>query len=235
MNKKNKIIFTIIAILLFLGLAFSPVVNAKKSLNTLPKLTIILNGITDDDCSFEVEVTKDEIDQMNLEVSDFLDVVNNSREPDSLEGVDIAEEEWNDIKICIFTIIDSIGDIVGDEFPAQKAKNYVSSIVGSLFRTLFWLRQPIISVGFGITWIPFYDYETFLGRLLRPVFIWHLVGFSVSLRINPFPPPIPYCKLGSHRIRSLLFDGIFINLGDLGYDSIIGSQLLIGYGFTVMA
>lgn len=234
MVRRIQTIFSIAAILMFVGLAFSPTITAQKSLEAQPKLTILLKGVNDEDRSFEIEITEEQINQINLTINNCLDVFNASTEEGSLEGKNITRAEWNEIKISTFEIIDSIKNIVGDDFPDQDVKNYISTIFGSLLRTLWYLLHPIVSVGLGVSLIPFYDYETFIGKLLRPVYITYFAGFSASIRTNPFPPPIPYCKIGLHRIRTLFFDGIFINFRDLGIKRIIGPQLLIGCGITIM-
>jgi len=234
MRGGKKIIFTIIVVLLFLGLTLTSTISAQKSFNKQPKITITLKGINDQDQSFEIEVTEEQINEINLAVNDCLDVFNASKEEDSPEGKNITSTEWVEIKISTFKIIDSIKNLVGDDFPEQDVKNYISTIFGSLLRTLWYLLHPIVSIGLGISLIPFYDYETFIGKLFRPVFITYFAGFSASIRTNPFPPPIPYCKIGLHRIRTLFFDGIFINFKDLGIERIIGPQLLIGCGITIM-
>jgi hypothetical protein len=41
----------------------------------------------------------------------------------------------------------------------------------------------------------------------------------------------PYFGYGLHRVRTLFFKGIFINFGDLGYNRIVGPQMLLGFGY----
>ena len=101
-----------------------------------------------------------------------------------------------------------------------------------LFKSLIPLmlgRVSIISVGYGHAMIPFYTYETSLGILLRPIFIKYWLGFSAILHLNLCPLRAVYGdRLGTHKLTTFGFKGIYINLGDIGLDHANGLVLLIG-------
>ena len=91
----------------------------------------------------------------------------------------------------------------------------------------------IFSVGRGVTWIPFYDYEAFLGVMLRPIFITHTLGFTAALHFNMLPPRAEYGdRLGIYRLSTIAFVGLFINFGDIAFDRVMGPVLCIGKGFN---
>lgn len=235
MNIK-KAILSIAVVILFFGLAFSPVMGADSSGTKPTKLTVLMRGVTDDNYLVEIEVTEEDIKKFNSEIDNFMDVVNITRNENSEQGTNISENEWNLFKDAINKIIDLIADFVGDDFPIVDVRNFLISLIERLISPLYLIKQPLISVGIGITFIPFYDYETFFGKMIRPVIIQHLFGFSATIRLNPFIAGFPCVRFALHRIRTFLFNGLMINFADLGVNRIIGPQLLLGFGcFTGFA
>ena len=230
-----KTIVPIAVVILFLGIAISPGISAEEP-TVVPKIiTVWMPGVTEDDYVAEVEVTQEQLDEINNTIENLYDSMMAASDENSPEGEDVTAYEWQEIRQYAYVVIDLFKELIGDDFPEDDAKRTICSVIGDLLGPLWWLRQPIFSVGFGITWVPFYDYETFIGKLLRPVWIRYLIGYSISLRPNPFPPAIPYGKMGFHRVRSMLYIGLLINFGKLGFERRIGPQLLIGYGFNGMA
>ena len=231
-----KTIIPIAVVLLFLGIAISPGISAEepepREITNI--ISVWMPGVTKDDYSAEVELTQEQLDKVNNSIQNLYDTLLAARDENSLEGETITETEWEDIRQSAYIILYFFEALLGEDFPLGEAKSTICQVISNLISPLFWLRQPIFSVGFGITWIPFYDYETFLGKLLRPVWIRHFLGCSISIRPNPFPPIIPYCKKGFHKVRSMFFIGLMINFGKLGFERRIGPQLLVGYGFTGM-
>lgn len=233
-----KTIVPIAVVILFLGLAISPGINAEE---TEPRevpdiISVWMPGITEDDYSAEVEVTSEQLEEVNNTIENFYDSLLNAQDENSLEGEVITVEEWEKIRQAGYLVLDLFEYLIGEDFPYGEAKSTLCQVIHELIvGPLWWLRQPMLSVGFGITWIPFYDYETFLGKLLRPIWMRHFLGYTISIRPNPFPPPIPYGKIGYHKVRSLFYTGLMINFGKLGWETRIGPQLLIGYGFNGVA
>jgi len=98
-------------------------------------------------------------------------------------------------------------------------------------------RSTIISVGMGWAFIPFYDYETFLGVMLRPMWLLYPPifmlggGYTGNLNINFLPPRIEYGdRLGCHLVRTTIFTGLYMNIGELGYDRMFGPGFMIMLG-----
>ncbi len=93
----------------------------------------------------------------------------------------------------------------------------------------FGVLQPILSVGLGISWIPLYPGEAFLGMMLRPMLFTYFAGFTMSFNINLAPPRVEYWDiLGPHALMAFGFIGIYINLAAIGIPGIPFTQLAIG-------
>lgn len=230
-QEMRKIIIPIAVVMLFLGLTLSPVISAESSGVKQHKLTILMQGVTDDNYKIQIMVSQEQLDEFNASMDDFMVLVDSAMDENSPDGTEISVSEWEDIETSVNGLIDLIETMVGEDFPAGDTKIFINSVVSILLSARYYLRQPVFSVGIGITWIPFYDYETFLGKLIKPVFIQHFLGFSATFKLNPFVLGFTCFKYGLHRIRTFFFEGLLINFGDLGIDRGIGPQILIGFGF----
>jgi len=236
MLDNRKTIISIAVVILFFGLALSPAIGADAPETKTKKMTVLMKGVTDNNYLVEIKVTEEDLIKFNNEMDNFLEIVNKTRSENSDEGVNISYCEWDLLNNAINKIIDLIADFIGDDFPKEEVKNFVLSLIKRLISPVFLFKQPLISIGIGITFIPFYDFESFFGKMIRPVFIQYLFGFSATSRLIPFIIGFPTVRFGLHRIRTFLFDGLMINFADLGVNSIIGPQLLLGFGcFTGFA
>jgi len=103
-------------------------------------------------------------------------------------------------------------------------------------------RSTIVSIGRGICAIPFYDYETFIGVMLRPM--WFIYpptfmgggGYTGNFNANGLPPRLEYGdRLGPHILRTTMFTGLYINVGEIGVDTLFnGLIVLLGNARVVM-
>ena len=86
--------------------------------------------------------------------------------------------------------------------------------------------KPFFSAGIGFTWIPFYGYETILGLMLRPMLTRYRFRFSHVgvLTQTDF-------TIGQHLMINICFCGLFINLGDIVSERVIGPTVYIGTVF----
>ena len=151
---------------------------------------------------------------------------------------EIDEQEKTTLKEKISNVVDTLNSlIVADGHdPIEE-----SFIFKEMFETEIG-RSTIASVGRGFTFIPFYDYETFLGVMLRPMWIFYppLVlgggGYTGNFNVNVFPPRIEYGdRLGCHIVRTTVFTGLYINIGELGIDVFSnGGIVLLGSARVVM-
>ena len=233
-GKRKKFLEAIIAIavVLVLVLPSSAAIanNPLRSVDKQKTLTIWMSGVNGEDYSIQMKISQEKLEELNVALDDFLDLTNATTDENSPDGTNISVSEWTEIENGVNRMIDLIKAVAGDDFPDETIKTFIGSIIESLLGPFSIVRQPLLSVGIGITWVPFYEYETFLGKLLRPVFMRHFIGFSATCRLNPFVLGFPYWYFGYQRVRTFLFTGLLINFGDLGIDRLIGPQLLIGYG-----
>jgi hypothetical protein len=233
-RKKTKLIESTILVIVILTLIIpSSTILAgsiQKPTENKKTLSIRMNDVEGEDYSIQKEISENTYNQMNVLLTDFLTYANSTLQDESPGGKNITGIEWDEIERGIIKIIDIIKVVVGDDFPYETTKTYIMSIINIFHGPIYLIRQPLLSVGLGVTWIPFYDYETFLGKMIRPVFVRHLIGFSVTARLNPFQLGFPYWYFGLQRVRTFLFKGLLINFADLGFKRLLGPQILIGFG-----
>jgi len=230
--KIAKKLIPIGVVLLFVCIAFVPSASAAnpRSSDDEKTLTIWLPGITEDDFTMQVMVTGEQLDEMTAAMDNFLDYAELAMEDNK-----INIGEWTEFKTLTTSMITTIKEIIGEQFPDVDTDELVEEIVNAFMGPLrMWsFRAPIFSIGRGYTWIPFYNYESFMGVLIRPMFITHTLGFTAVVHANLFPPRLEYAdRLGMYRLRTMGFIGLFINLGDVGIDRTKGPVLLIGKGFN---
>lgn len=233
-RKKIKFLESVTAIIVILTLIIpsSAIIagNTQKPTENKKTLSIWMNDVEGEDYSIQKEVSEKKFNELNILSSDFLVFANATLDENSPGGKNITDIEWDEIEKGVIKIIDIIKAIIGDDFPYEATKTFIISLINIFRGPIYLIRQPLLSIGIGVTWVPFYDYETFLGKMVRPVFIRHLIGFSVTARLNPFRLGFPYWYFGLQRVRTFLFRGLLINFADLGIKRLIGPQLLIGFG-----
>jgi len=229
-KRKKTSILSIIIILLLIIPSTTIIAGNTQSPTETKILSVYINDVDGIDYSVKKGVSEEEFIYLNNELSDFLVFANNTLNDISPGGKNITDTEWDDIEEKIIKIINLIKGLIGDEFPIQIIIPYLVSLINLFRGPIYLIRQPLLSVGIGVTWIPFYDYETFLGKMFRPIFMRHLIGFSITTRLNPFVLGFTYWHFGFQRVRTILFRGLLINFADLGINRIVGPQLLIGYG-----
>lgn len=105
----------------------------------------------------------------------------------------------------------------------------IAQILMKLLSPKLDVMLPIITFGRGISWIPFYPGEAFIGFMFRPIIMqYFLLGYTASLNINLLPPRLEYWDMvGTHTLFVWGFVGIYIDLGKIGY-GIPNLQFLIG-------
>jgi hypothetical protein len=239
MKIKNIIPFAVVLMLVLPTLAVfakDPPISKGRQKN----LTINIGGLNGGEYSIQIEISEEEYINLSKMLNDTLiDLAKATAFETSPDGKNISDSEWDKVKNGVNCIIDLIKDIVGEDFPNESIKANIADVInslkdpkplgGPLYNILSLCRQPLFSVGVGYTWIPHYDYETFLGKMIRPVLLRHILGFSATFPIFKFG--FVYWFFGSQRVATLLFVGLNINFGDLGINRLIGPQILIGYGF----
>ena len=226
MKKRIKIIsITITSILL--ALLFSPIINAEEITYQNKLLTIWMPGITKDNYFTQIYVSEEKYQLLIDEIYTTLNIINTSMIPDSSGVPIITDEEWQKIRINVCAFIDSIKSFTLN-FPDIDTNKLTTDVVQSFFSPLpgIFRPKPVISAGIGNTWIPFYDYETFLGFMLRPMLTKYQFGFT-------HVGGLAQCRLtiGKFFMVNTCFTGIFINLGDIGIENIMGPTMYVGTVF----
>ena len=223
-------------VFLFVAVAFAPGISAEEPADTSQLLTVWLPGVTEDNYAIQKDIDQDSINLIENEVDDFLTLIETARDPESPGGEAITLDEWQILKVSINEVIYVVKDIVGIGFPEFDVEAFTEGIILSILNPFKWfMRSGIISIGRGFAWIPFYDYEQFLGVMLRPIFVTHMLGFSSMFHLNLIPPRIEYAdRLGLYRYWTLGFVGLFLNIGDIGRENFVGPVLLIGKGYNVL-
>ncbi|MCK5613070.1 hypothetical protein KAR91_64955 [Candidatus Pacearchaeota archaeon] len=235
--KTFKTLIPIAVVLLFLGIAFAPTISAQAPTNQTRTLTVWMPEITDD-YKTQIVVGEEELENIENAFNNFFDVVEVAMAEGSPGDEKITVEEWVGLKDSAVIAVETVKIVVtthGGEFPDLDIETYIGETIASFFSPLSWYmgRAPIFSLGRGFVWIPFYEYESFLGWMLRPMFLTHLPGFTAVVHMNLVPFRLEYAdRLGLYRLRTIGFGGIFINLGDIGLDNIMGPVLMIGKGWN---
>ena len=238
--KINKIMQFAVVLMLILPSLIVIAKEPPESQGAQKNLTISMSGLNGEDYSIQMQISEEQFNILSKQLNDtMIDIAKATAFESSPEGTNVSDSEWDKVKTDVFCIIDLIKKTAGDGFPDESIKSNITNVIDSLrdpepmggpiYNLLFLCRQPLFSVGVGYTWIPRYEYETFLGRLIRPICLRHLIGFSATFPIFKFG--FVYWYFGLQRVWTFLYRGLLINFGDLGIDRLFGPQILIGYGF----
>lgn len=225
-----KLLILLIVILALIIPSSSIIAGSLQSPTSTKTLSVYMNDVNGYDYSTKKILTDQEYIELNSTMTTLLDSTNYTMDDSSPDGKNITVLEWDEIQNGIIIVLDKIKALIGPGFPFEIILAYLISLINLFHGPLYVIRQPLLSFGIGITWLPFYDYETFIGKMLRPIRMRHLFGFSATARLNPFRLGFPYWRFGPQRVKTFLFRGLLINFAELGIDRIIGPQLLIGYG-----
>ena len=227
MAKKIKVASILITIL-FLNLLILPLISAEEQTDSDRLLTIWMPGITEDNYFRQIQVSEAEIQILKDNITNTLNIINSTLLPNSSGFSEITYEEWQQISSNICVFLDSI-ELIIDDFPDIDTTKLITRIVEGFFLPLpgFFRPKPILSAGIGNTMIPFYDYETFLGRMIRPMLTRYQFGFTHIGGITR-------CRftIGKYFIFNTRFCGMFINLGDICFEQKMGPTMYIGTVFT---
>ncbi len=225
----RKTFLPILVVVLFLSLAAIPAMSqqinimvGKDNQNLKETTTTITVPST------EIEIFINQIDDLRVWFE--------TNRP--FKDFQITEDEKAEIKTRINGVVTSL-----NEFLVSNGKDPITQdwLWNEMFETEPG-RSTVASVGRGFSFIPFYDYETFLGLMLRPM--WFLypplflggAGYSGNFNINTVPPRIEFGdRMGPHILRTTMFSGLYINVGELGIDTLFsGSIVLLGRARVVM-
>lgn len=232
----SRAIYPIMVAVILMTIAATPVLSTEEPKSGDEGTLRLMIGNDSDGLRIEVITAEGaEIQEFKIKIFEFQHWISNVR---PFRDLKLTQEEIDDIKTNILGLLESINALL-------EAQDYEPLSADWLFGEMFEIepgRSTIVSVGVGYTFIPFYDYEGFIGVMLRPIWLLYPPaflgggGYTGNLNINVIPPRIEYGdKLGGHIVRTTGFSGLYINIGDLGYNSILGGfVLLLGQARVVM-
>lgn len=230
MSRKKRIV-PFFFILLLLNIALMQPAHAEDIKDSRQKLTIWMPDITQDDYFIQTTINKEDINSINNKLFDLLDLFYLSISLESPGGSEITLEEWDVIKVNLRYFIESISSL-DETLTITNIDQLINDVVDAIINPVAggFLPNPVISIGLGSTWIPFYDYESFLGVMLRPMITRYCIGFSKVGGLTS-----TNIILGRYFKLVFGFRGLFINLGDIGFNRIIGPTIYIGRAYMVRA
>ena len=233
---KRKLI-AIILVGLFITLGSTSMVSSKPRNEDNENVLTIIQGMDGKKITGEkIIIGESTKDNLAAEIMEFKTWIEYAR---PFQDFQITPDEKTEIITRVSSLIEALNQVLIENNLEEINPNY-------LWREMFDLggtRSTIVSVGIGYAFIPFYDYETFFGVMLRPMWLlyppWFMLngGYTGNLNINLFPPRIEYGdRLGGHIVRTTFFSGLYLNIGDLGYDNIFGGpMILLGRARVVMS
>jgi len=232
----KKAIIPIIVAILFLAV---PVASAIKTEPTEAGDTTIMNVMTGKNSDGlkinKVSITEEDVLSFTNEIISFKEWIWETR---PFIDFELSVEEKNQIKTRLNNIVAPLNVILEE--------NDIDPITTDwLFREMFeteFGRSTIISVGVGYAFIPFYEYEMLFGSMIRPIWLIYLPlilgcgGYTGNLNLNLFPFRIEYGdRLGAHVVRTTFFTGLYLNIGDMGFDRFFGGvMIMLGRARVVM-
>ncbi|HEC76057.1 MAG TPA: hypothetical protein ENI33_02215 [Thermoplasmatales archaeon] len=213
MNWRAKFVIFVLAV----ALASTPfLANAGYDGKKVPAETTIITPLGKEVRTVEVSEREiEKIEEKTFEIQNAIKIVTDpsSDDDEKSKAMEIIE--------AFISKLQELGLIPGT-FP-------IGQILLNLLSPKLDVMLPIISFGRGLSWIPLYPGEAFIGFMFRPIIMqYFLLGYTASLNINLLPPRLEYWDMvGTHTLFVLGFVGIYIDLGKIGY-GIPNLQFLIG-------
>ncbi|MCD6171239.1 MAG: hypothetical protein J7J36_02315 [Thermoplasmata archaeon] len=80
------------------------------------------------------------------------------------------------------------------------------------------MLNPVLSCGVGISYIPLYPGEAFIGFMLRPILVqYFLLGYTGCINLHLIPPRLEYWDwVGTQTFLVWGFAGIYIDFSSIG-------------------
>jgi len=224
----RKTILPILVVISFLSLAAIPAISQPVN---------IIIGDDDNQKTLKQKTTTIDVDSTELEQK-ILDFNTWFTENRPFRDFVLTETEKSEMKSRINEILTTLNGYL-----VSNGKDPITE--DWLWNEMFETepdRSTIASIGRGFCFIPFYDYETFFGIMIRPMWFFYPpvflggFGYSGNFNINFLPPRIEYGdRVGLHILRTTMFTGLYINIGELGIDTpFSGLIVLLGRARVVM-
>jgi hypothetical protein len=225
----RKTILPILVVVSFLALAAIPATSEQIN------VTIGTDNQNFKDTTTTITVPSEEAAAFVKQIEDFRTWFEGAR---PFRDLVLTEQEKSEIKTRINGVLGSLNTFLISEGKDPITEDWLWN---EMFETEPG-RSTVASIGRGFSFIPFYDYETFLGVMLRPM--WFIypplflggAGYTGNFNVNVLPPRIEYGdRMGPHILRTTMFTGLYINVGELGIDTLFsGTIILLGRARVVM-
>jgi hypothetical protein len=216
-----------------------PVASSLKTIQNGTGYTTpmnVINGKNYDSLkTHEVLINREDVISLTNEILGFKEWIYKTR---PFLDFEFSEVEKNQIKAKLDNIVNPLNVIFKENDIEPITTNWLFK---EMFETEFG-GSTIISIGVGYAFIPFYEYEMLFGSIVRPIWLIYLPivlgngGYTGNLNINLFPFRFEYCdRFGAHIVRTTFFTGLYLNIGDLGYDTLLGGvMIMLGRARVVM-
>jgi hypothetical protein len=225
----RKTILPILVVVSFLALAAIPATSEQIN------VTIGTDNQNFKDTTTTITVPSEEAAAFVKQIEDFRTWFEGAR---PFRDLVLSEQEKSEIKTRINGVLGSLNTFLISEGKDPITEDWLWN---EMFETEPG-RSTVASIGRGFSFIPFYDYETFLGVMLRPM--WFIypplfmggAGYTGNFNLNTIPPRIEFGdRMGPHILRTTMFTGLYINIGELGIDTLFsGTIILLGRARVVM-
>lgn len=232
----KKVIIPLIVAILFLAV---PAASATKTVPNEAGDTGVMNIMTGKNSDglriHKVSITEEDVLSFTNEIISFKEWIWETR---PFIDFELTEEEKNQIKTRLDNIVYPLNVILEENDLDPITTDW---LFREMFETEFG-RSTIISVGVGYAFIPFYEYEMLFGSMIRPIWLIYLPlilgsgGYTGNLNLNLFPFRIEYGdRLGAHIVRTTFFTGLYLNIGEIGFDRLLGGvMIMLGRARVVM-
>ncbi|GAF84626.1 unnamed protein product, partial [marine sediment metagenome] len=204
------------------------------SMGETEKVLTVMTMSTDGVETIEGTISEDDYHELELTITELSDFLNENMK-EYWQDFKVDESEQEEIAQALEATITKIGEVMPD-LPSINIRELLKKLFKiSKFPYCLFDASTIISMGVGRSLIPNYYYETFMGVMLRPIFIKYIFGFTSIMHLNIIPPRLEYCnRLGVHRLTTFGFIGFYMSIRDIGVDMPVGLQLILGRAFIVM-
>ena len=234
---RRAIVPILVVMLLLIVPAISGMRSGETTKSGADEIVKIMIGRDDDGLDItDITTTKTEAEEFLNSIQNFQSWIQTTR---PFQDRELTPEEITAIKEKVNELVGSLNSLLeangGNPIsPQWVCRELLESEIG---------RSTIVSVGVGYAFIPFYDYETFIGIMVRPIWLIYPPiifaggGYTGNLNMNVIPPRMEYGdRIGAHVLRTTCFSGLYINIGDLGYNNRLlgGPMILLGNARVVM-
>ena len=87
--KMKKTILTIVVLILLLTITLFPGIIAEET-KVKKKITILMHGVTDSDYMLQMDLSQEQLEEINVEMDEYIKTINSINDEYSIEGANIS-------------------------------------------------------------------------------------------------------------------------------------------------